>query len=72
MAATPDEGTAYVIATVRAENSREAELRMLAVIDYDFEDDLRGATTEALRQLDPMVGGSDLWTVRLNLARPRG
>jgi hypothetical protein len=39
----PDMGTAWVLVTVDADDAEQAERRVLAHIDHDFEDDLRGA-----------------------------
>lgn len=33
--------------TIEADSAEEAELRSLAVVDYDYEDDLRGAVAQA-------------------------
>ncbi|MFF4924277.1 hypothetical protein ACFY4B_27145 [Kitasatospora sp. NPDC001261] len=51
----PDEGWGRSIShfAIDAENGPEAEKRVLAWINHDYEDDLRRATAEAVAELAP-------------------
>lgn len=62
----PDEGTAWIEGSVRAESNIGAEIRFLAYLDRNFEDDLRGATATGTAM--PELG---VWRVRVALAVPR-
>ena len=53
---------AQVIWMVMAATSDEAERRVLAVQDYDYQDDLRGARAEAVME------SHDLWYVVIHMA----
>ena len=48
---------------VTAASAESAEQRSLAVIDHDYEDDLRGATATAA----PLAGNPDRWRVTVTL-----
>lgn len=50
--------------TVEAGSAQEAELRVMAVVNYDYEDDLKGATTEAISN------DGNVWTVHLTTVDP--
>lgn len=67
----PDEGSAFLTLVVTATSAAEAEQRALAYLDHDYEDDLRGASAEALGHTGPDDPTPSAWTVRINLARPR-
>lgn len=62
----PDEGTAYATFTVRATSVEEAEKRIVSWVDYNFEDDLRGAIATGVET------APGHFTVRVLFARPRG
>lgn len=61
----PDEGTAYATFTVNATTPEEAEKRIVSWVDYNYEDDLRGAVATATETTP------DRYTVRIAYARPR-
>ncbi|MEU7322725.1 hypothetical protein ABZ682_19540 [Streptomyces griseoviridis] len=60
----PAEGQPVAVAdfTLDASSTKEAEVRLLAYIDHDYEDELRGATATAAQESTP--GG---WRVTLRV-----
>jgi hypothetical protein len=61
----PDEGTAWARTSITAPDAPTAEQRVLAVIDYDYEDDLSGAIATA----EP---DGSRWTVTVRFPPPGG
>lgn len=61
---TPDEGWGQAVTyyAIDATHKAEAEKRVLAWIDHDYEDDLRKSTAEAVAEL-----ASGRWQVKLTL-----
>lgn len=51
---------------VTADSAEQAEARSLAVLDYDYEDDLRGAVAEAVQ-----ARSNSRWAVTITLAGHR-
>lgn len=62
----PDEGTAWVLMEVTADDPEQAERRVLAYIDRDYMDDLRGAVATGTG-----LGAPGRHRVRIAFARPR-
>lgn len=70
----PDEGTAWVTFRVKADTAEEAERRVLDYMDFNYEDDLRGAVANAMPVETPMTAQGhpvSRWTVWVALAAPR-
>lgn len=62
----PDEGSAWSLTEITADDPAQAEQRVLAYIDHDLLDDLRGAVAESTG-----TSGPNRYQVRVNFARPR-
>lgn len=65
----PHEGTAWAEFTLLAANPTEAEQRACSWVDYNCDDDLRGAVATATATATQ--NAANQYRVRINYARPR-